>query len=206
MLLATRRDQVLTEVVRLLEEIESTGTSVMDLVRGGRPQEPWTLYPGEEGIFDRRTRSQFYYHAHAGADHEAGHFHTVRLFPDHTAHVVAISMTDDGWPRALFTVNLWAIGDVHYPPDTLKVYARRFRLDESRGDARLIRFINLMFQAFLPEIERLQDDKERVFRDYRDAHGGRDPYEDRSLEIVSEIPVDLRAQLCRALRSEIPGE
>ncbi len=35
----------------------------MELARGGRPQEPWTLYPGEYGIFDRKTRSQFYYHA-----------------------------------------------------------------------------------------------------------------------------------------------
>jgi hypothetical protein len=200
--LLPKRERARAALIRLLAELASTGVSVMDLARGGRTQEPWTLYPGEEGIFDRMTRSQFYYHAHAGANHEAGHFHTVRLFSDHTAHVAAISMADDGWPQALFTVNLWAIGDVHCPPETLKVCASLFRLHESRGDARLVRFINLTFQAFLPEIEQLQDDKERVFRDYRDANGGRDPYEDRSIEIVSEIPIDLRARLSRASRSE----
>ncbi len=167
----------------------------MDLAREGRPQEPWTLYPGEYGIFDRTTRSQFYYHGHPGADHEAGHFHTVCLFPDHTAHLVAISMGADGWPRALFTVNLWAIGDVHYPPDLLKGYARRFRIDESQGDPRLVRFVNLVFEAYGPEIARLQDDKERALQAYRAANDGRDPYEDRSLEVLSEVSIDPRAGL-----------
>ena len=76
----------------------------MALARGDRPQEPWTLYPDEYGIFDRKRHSQFYYHAHGGAAHEAGHFHTVRLFGDHTVHLVAISMAETGWPRALFTI------------------------------------------------------------------------------------------------------
>jgi hypothetical protein len=73
------------ELRMLLKELEREGTSVIDLVRGGQPFEPWRLYPGESGVFDRSTRYQFYYHSH-GAAHEAGHFHTVRLFADRTAH------------------------------------------------------------------------------------------------------------------------
>src|SRR6266508_4970306 len=71
-------------------------TSVMARAPGGRPQEPWTLYPDEYGIFDRRGHSQSFYHAHAGAEHEARHFHTVRLFRDRTVHLVAISMAHTG--------------------------------------------------------------------------------------------------------------
>ncbi|HET7875901.1 MAG TPA: hypothetical protein VFN71_10285, partial [Methylomirabilota bacterium] len=157
----------------------------MALALGGRPQEPWTLYPGEYGIFDRKTHSQFYYHAHAGARHEAGHFHTVRLFPDRSVHLVAISMAETGWPQALFTVNAWAIGEAWERPENLKQYVRQFRVGSGRGPAPLVRFITLMFEAFGPEMERLQDDKERALRAWRAAHPGRDPLQDRSLETLS---------------------
>ena len=84
------------ELARLLEDLERAGTSVMALGCGGRAPEPWTIYPDEYGVFSRKTRSQFYYHVHAGARHEACHFHTVRLHPNRTAHLVAISMAPDG--------------------------------------------------------------------------------------------------------------
>ena len=184
----------LEELNALLEELERGDTSVMELVRGGRLLEPWTLYPGEDGIFDRKTRSQFYYHAHAGADHEVGHFHTVRLFPDRTAHLVAISMAESGWPQALFTVNGWAIGDAWESSENLKQYVRRFRIGPGRGPAPLVRFINLMFEAFRPEMERLQDEKERTLRAYREAHPGANPLEDRSLEILSRVEIDAVAR------------
>lgn len=183
------------ELAYLLDELERRGTSVMDLARRGRAQEPWTIYPGENGIFDRKTRSQFYYHAHAGADHEAGHFHTVRLFPDHTVHLVAVSMSHAGWPQALFTVNGWAIGDRREAPGKVKEYARQFHIGPGRGPARLVRFINLVFQAFRAEIERLQDQKEATLVAHGSAHPDRTPWEDRSLETLSWVDIDLRARL-----------
>jgi hypothetical protein len=185
----------LRELERLLDGLERASSSVMALARGGRPQEPWTLYPDEYGVFDRKRHSQFYYHAHAGAGHEAGHFHTVRLFRDHTVHLVAISMSDTGWPRALFTLNLWSIGDVYASPEDLARYARQYRVESRKADARLVRFVNLMFRAFLPEIEALQVEKERAIQRYRAVHGGADPFEDRAVEILSQVEVDVRAYL-----------
>jgi hypothetical protein len=176
-------------LVALLRELEAAGTTVMTLARGDRAAEPWTLYPDEYGIVDRQTRCQFYYHSH-GAAHEDGHFHTVRLFDDHTVHLVGISMAESGWPQALFTLNLWGIGDRHDTPANLKRYVRRFSVRPPRGDPRLVRFVNLVFRAFRPEIEWLQDEKARAIAAYRTAHGGHDPFEDRSVEILSRV--DLR--------------
>ncbi len=173
-------------LVALLREREAAGTTVMALARGDRPAEPWTLYPDESGIFDRQTRCQFYYHSH-GAAHEDGHFHTVRLFDEHTVHLVGISMAESGWPQALFTLNLWSIGDRDDTPANLRRYVRRFAVRSPRGDPRLVRFVNLVFQAFRPEIEWLQDEKARAIAAYRAAHGGRDPFEDRSVEILSRV-------------------
>jgi len=180
------------ELIRLLDDLDRTGTSVIALARQGRAEEPWTLYPSDDGVFDRTTGCQFYYHAHAGARHEAGHFHTVRLFADRTAHLVAISMTPEGRPQRLFTLNLWAIGDAYEAPARLKRWARDFHIAETRGEPRLVRFVNLVFRAFRPEIERLQDEKEAALRAWRVAHPGEDPFGDRSLEILSAATPDLR--------------
>jgi len=178
------------ELVALLEGLERAGTTVMELARHGRAEEPWTIYPDEYGIFDRKTRSQAYYHTHGSPD-EAGHFHTVRLFDDHTVHLVAVSMAETGWPQALFTVNLWAIGDRYEAPARVKRYVRQFRIGLTPWDPRFVRFVNLVFEAFSPEIQRLQDAKEEAFAAYRAAHPGANPFEDRGLEILSRVPIAL---------------
>src|SRR5262245_598576 len=176
----------------LLEDLERNGTNVIDMARDGQPLVPWRLYPGDSGIFDRRTRYQFYYHSH-GVDTEAGHFHTVRLFADHTAHLVTISMAADGWPQAFFTVNLWAIGDAYETAGNLRRYVREFHLAEHVGPPALVRFVNLTFQAFGPQIERLQEEKIETLSRYRIAHPDHHIFEDRSLEILSRVAIDVRA-------------
>jgi hypothetical protein len=185
----------LQDLARLLADLDREGTSMMALARGGQPPEPWTLYPDEYGIFDRKRHSQFYYHAHADAEHEAGHFHTVRLFRDHTVHLVAISMAPTGWPQALFTLNLWSIGDSHASTGNLIRYTRQYGIESRKGDVRLVRFINLMFRAFRPEIEALQEAKGQAIERYRAAHGGADPFEDRSVEILSRVEIEIPARL-----------
>lgn len=179
-------------LIAVLDGLAGRGTTLMDLVRDGQPLEPWRLYPGEQGVFDRRTRCQFYYHAHDDGRDEDGHFHTVRLFHDRTVHLVAISMGRDGWPRALFTVNQWTVGDAYEAAAQVKAYVRKFRVDEGRGPAPLVRFVNLMFRVFQPDIEQLQEKKVAALSEHRLSHPGRDPFQDRSLEILSWIDVDLR--------------
>ncbi len=190
-----------SELLQLLESLAREGTSVIDLVCNRRETTPWTLYPDEYGVFDRRTGCQFYYHCHEGATDEAGHFHTVRFFPDHTVHLVAISMAADGWPQALFTLNLWALGDRNESAARLKQYARRFRVDERRGEARLVRFVNLAFRAFLSDIEQLQESKIERLAEYRRSQPGTDPFEDRSLEVLSRTAIDVRARAARAVEA-----
>jgi hypothetical protein len=180
-----------SELRNLLEDLERNDTNVIDLVTHGQPPQAWRLYPGESGIFDRQTRCQFYFHSH-GVDSEAGHFHTVRLFDDHTAHLVAISMTTDGWPQALLTLNLWAIGDAYETAGKLRRYVRGFHIAERAGPPPLVRFVNLIFQAFAPQIERLQEEKIETLSRYRVAHPDRDIFEDRSVEILSRVEVDMR--------------
>lgn len=173
----------------LLEELDRERTSAVELLCRTATPQPWTLYPGEYGVFDRKTSSQFYFHAHDGREEEIGHFHTVRLFPDRTVHLVAISMGSDGRPRALSTLNLWAIGDTAASAGELKRYVRRFSLDEAHGERRVVCFVNLVFRAFEPELLKLQDAKAAALSAYRRAHPGMDPFEDRRLEVLSSVDV-----------------
>ena len=182
------------ELRNLLKDLERNGTNVIDMVRDGQPLVPWRLHPRDSGIFDRGTRYQFYYHSH-GVDTEGGHFHTVRLFADHTVHLVAISMATDGWPQALFTLNLWAIGDAYETVGTLRRYVRDFRIAERAGPPLLVRFVNLIFQAFSPQIEELQEQKIETLSRYQVSHPDHDIFEDRSLEILSRVAIDVRASV-----------
>jgi hypothetical protein len=133
-------------LLELLEELERSGTSVIDLVRAGQPLEPWRLYPDESGVFDRDTRY------------------------------------------------LWAIGDAYASAGHLKLYARRVHLPERAGAAPLVRFVHLVFEAFRPEIERLQEDKIAALARHRVRDPHPNVFEDRSLEVLSRVELDIRAR------------
>jgi hypothetical protein len=102
-------------------------------------------------------------------------------------------MRTDGWPQALFTLNLWAIGDTYESAGNLRRYVRRFHMGEHVGPPRLVRFVNLIFRAFGPEIERLQDEKIAALAGYRARHPEADAFEERSLEILSRVEIEVRA-------------
>jgi hypothetical protein len=57
--------------------------------------------------------------------------------------------------------------------------------------------VDLVFRAFLPDIEQLQEAKIERLAELRSAHPGTDPSEDRSLEVLSRIAIDVRARSAR---------
>jgi hypothetical protein len=95
----------------------------------------------------------------------------------------------------LFTLNLWAIGDRYASPRNLSRYTREYGIESRKGDVRLVRFINLMYRAFRPEIEALQVAKGEAIEQYRAAHDGAVPFEDRSVEILSRVEIEIPRHL-----------
>ncbi len=183
----------LGELVSLLTDLQRTGRSIITLARAGQSAEPGRLPPTTLGVFDPLSRWHYYYHSHGGAWDEDGHFHTLRWFGDDAVHVVGVSIDRVGWPQALFTLNLWCIGDGYETAANIKRYARRFRVNSMAGDPQLIRFMSLMFVAFLPEIERLQDEKVCTLAAHHALYPDRNPFQDRSLEITSRVELSLAA-------------
>lgn len=173
---------------RLLVELRRARTTPMALYQRLTPVPPERVDPDTYGVFDPRTRCRFFFHAHDGKG-EGGHFHTERFFDDHTVHVVAIAVSRAGEPEALFTINHWAAGDRAKSPPLVKRYARAFRIDERRGEPRLVRFVNLVYRAFLPEILRLQDEKVALLAAHRPRRRGVHAHDDRSLQFLSEMRI-----------------
>jgi hypothetical protein len=189
---ARGRERHLEALRGLLERIERAGTSIPDLVCHDRPPIPQKTYPSGAGVLDPATGCSFGYHIHEGIPDEVGHFHTLRWTGRKRVHLAGISMGADGWPRALFTTNLWAQHDDHRPAEELKRDVRRFCVTEGRRHVLVTRFINLIFRAFRPEIERLQDDKARRIAALRRAAPTTDVLEDRQHHVLSRVNIDAR--------------
>lgn len=187
-----------------LARLAEAGRTPVDLVLNGRPFALWTMYPRNGGVLDERSASQYFYHAHADYSGEHGHFHTFVYDRRRLVHLVAIGMRADGRPNALYTFNRWGPDDTYLPAHALCALLPRFAMGEVPGaDPELSAFLNGMLRAFAPQIEWLFGRRDETFATYRFRHGGAEPFEDRSLEITSHLPIDLDGhirQLERAAR------
>lgn len=165
------------------------GTSALTLVMGGQPLSHWRMYPWEGGAVDPRTRSHYFYHAHPNTP-EHGHFHLFRKNRKGHTHLVALSLDDQGRPLELFTVNRWVTGEVVLPAAKTIGLVERFFLAGREPDPRLHLFLRYLLLLYRPEIEWLLRERDHRFADYRETHGGIEPYEDRALEVMSALQVD----------------
>ncbi|MFC1664556.1 DUF6969 family protein [Pseudomonadota bacterium] len=191
------------KIEEILEGLSKEGKSVVDVVLNNKPFVKWEMYPWEGGILDQRNSSQYFYHSHTGYKNEHGHFHSFYYYQRKLAHLIAIGITKKGQINKLYTFNRWSPGDHYFPAKRLKSFLPRFNVgSRNRLDARLHQLINNVHVLFQPEIEWLFDARDETFRQYREAHDGQSPYEDRSLEITSELSIDLRVKLAQ-LREEL---
>ena len=184
------------QITTILEELTKEGKTVIDVVLNNKPFVKWEMYPWEGGVLDQRSSSQYFYHSHTGYKNEHGHFHSFYYFQRKLAHLIAIGITKKGQINKLYTFNRWSPGDHYFPAKRLKTFLPKFSIGKgNRLDARLHQLINNVHILFRPEIEWLFDERDETFRRYREAHNGQSPYEDRSLEITSELSVNLEMKM-----------
>jgi hypothetical protein len=63
-----------------------------------------------------------------------------------------------------------------------------------------VTFGNLVYRTFLPEIEELRELKARALGAYREGYPGRDPFADRSLEVLCRVAIDVQARPAESTR------
>ncbi len=158
----------------------------------------WQHYPPDDSA-DPETGALFYYHAHEAGERpqdEHGHFHLFIRSPsgEGFSHVVACSMAADGRLRSLFTTNRWVTNEAWCPaPALCAAYPSDFVIERARPSWLVVRWLMAVVAIFSPCIDALLTARDDALR----ACEGDEAtvWEDRQLQVLSEMPVELLAAL-----------
>lgn len=188
---------------------------VGEMLRGQGEFVEYAHYPADD-VFDADSHAQYYYHAHRGSEGEHGHFHTFLRAPgmpagvspvpnagdepwpsgeDALSHLIAVSMDAYGEPIGLFTVNRWVTGDAWYPAADVIRMLGRFDIDHANPSWPANRWLGAMLRLFRPQIEALILARDAAVADWARTHPAVDVFEDRELEITSQIAISVEAQI-----------
>lgn len=204
-------------VVECHRILGNTGDNIVgELIKDVETFYEWNHYPDGD-VYDSITHSQFYYHAHPPEERpgEHGHFHTfirpkgmpedVKPAPvedyeapedpdDNLSHIVAISMDSVGLPIKLFTTNRWVTGEVWYAAADVQKLINLFQIDHAQPSWPVNLWVGSMVQLFDPQIRALVNERDIAVADWAASHPGSSVFEDRDLEVTSEMEVDIDAQ------------
>lgn len=176
----------------------------------------WTHFPKGD-VIDWETNSQYYYHAHPKSERpdEHGHFHTFLRYEgmDETAapaplrfpqadaadrvgaHLIAISMSKKGLPIKLFTTNRWVTDETWYHARDVARMVDCFAIDHAHPSWPTNIWISSMLVLFRPQIDVLLAQRDRIINDAWARDDGHDVFEERSLNVLSEMSIDISAQV-----------
>jgi hypothetical protein len=209
--------QEIMECYRVLKKagLNIVGEVLRDALHKGDIFYEFTHYP-EDDVYDRDTHAQYYYHAHRGEVGEHGHFHTflrsagmpAGVAPiDHPAtepwpqgndalsHLVAIAMDSYGYPTGLFTTNRWVTAEAWYPAEQVIPMLDRFNIDHAFPSLPVNRWISALFVLYRPHIEALLERRDETVCAWAAAHPGGDVFEDRKLDITSQMGISVEDTL-----------
>lgn len=176
----------------------------------------WDHFPKGD-VVDWETHSQFYYHAHPkkARPGEHGHFHTfmrykgmakklkaMKLdFPQEKnkdrigTHLIGISMDNKGFPIKLFTTNRWVTDETWYDGQDVISMLDDFEIDHTYPSWATNRWLTGMVMLFRPQIEELIFKRDKKIKMWQKKHPGKDVFEDRDLEVTSEVKVSVGEQI-----------
>jgi hypothetical protein len=210
------------EVLERRRILAKTGDTVVGVVL--RHEGPFYLldhYPRGD-VFDPDSHAQWYYHAHDKNERpgEHGHFHTfmrgggipleVEPAPlpdfepmadrhDLICHLIAVSMDRSGWPIGLFTTNRWVTGETWYAARDVGTMLERFDVKMDKPSWSVNRWLTGLLRLFRPHIEELLQQRDERIRAWQMRHPDVNAYEDRRLEVTSQLSVDVDAQVRRLM-------
>ena len=191
------------------------GEVLRDTLNKGETFYEFNHYPDDD-VYDRESHAQYYYHAHRGEVGEHGHFHTFlrpKGMPKGVApitypatdpwpegdlalsHLVAIAMDSYGYPTNLFTVNRWVTAEAWYPAEQVIQMLGHFVIDHAFPSWPVNRWISAMFVLYRPHIEVLLKKRDEAVWAWADAHPGEDVFEDRALDVTSQLPISVEQTL-----------
>jgi hypothetical protein len=199
--------------------LQNTGHNVVsELLRHQPSFVEWDHYPKGD-VYDQRTCSQYYYHAHAAdqrAKGEHGHFHLfirpgtlglgvrpVRLADykapatpnDEVCHLIGVSMDKFGQVMRLFTTNRWVTGETWFAADDVIRLLDHFKMDHAQPSWPVNLWLNSIVTVFKPIICTLIAERDNTIACRISLLKKTFVYEDRGLEVTSQAFVRLPDQI-----------
>ncbi len=107
-----------------------------------------------------------------------------------------------GKPIRLFTTNRWVTDEVWYGADDVIAMLDSFDMTVERPSYDLNRWVSAVIRMFRPQIADLLRARDETVARWQVAHPERDVFEDRDLQITSEIDVDVLGQI-RAIEAAL---
>ena len=168
----------------------------------------WEHYPEHDAV-SPHNGSRYFYHCHPVEERgagEHGHFHLFlrRLAMEQpngakcvpadleadradVVHLAALSVSPEGQPIAMFTVNRWVCDEWLFSNSDIMAVIDSFDLTDADGDPLVNAWLTAMVHLTKPMIGALL-----VERDERLSAANWDG-EDTALEVISIAPIDLQA-------------
>jgi hypothetical protein len=206
------------EVLEWRRVLAKTGDNIVGVVL--KDEGPFYVldhYPKGD-VFDPESHAQWYYHAHDKKERpgEHGHFHTFMrgggmpegvapaALPDvqpkdqkHdlVSHLIAVAMDRSGGPTGLFTTNRWVTGETWYAARDVAAMLAGFDLKLDKPSWSVNRWLTNLLRLFRPQIEELLQQRDDRVRAWQRQNPDLYAYEDRRLEVTSQLPIDVEAQV-----------
>jgi hypothetical protein len=199
-------------ILSIHEALSNDNLSILqELLRGygEQPIESWAHYPAEDCL-DAKTGAMFYYHAHDPADwerQEHGHFHLF-IRPSAEAkfsHLMALSMTAQGLPTALFATNRWVTDETLLPAaQLLHLLETRWEVARARPSWMVAQWLGALVKLLYPYVAALLLQRDRVLGMFGAAPQADAPVEpdDRTIHVLSDIRFDLM-EVLHAIQQEL---
>ncbi len=201
----TRDERALDAAGRLVtvqQQYAARGmTMAQAALAGARAFVPMRHYPSDDCV-DRAGGTLFYYHAHGSRrrpSHEHGHFHLFVRTPDAGVfhHLAALSLDTCGWPIRWFTTNRWVTGERWIDAPAAIEALRRFHPRATGRLAPVAAWLDAMVTLYQDTLAALLHRRDASILRRTARSVADDVFEDRRLDVVSEVRIALPALLAR---------
>lgn len=114
---------------------------------------------------------------------------------DNISHLIAISMDNRGFPIGLFTTNRWVTAENWYAAEDVIQMLDQFEMDLVPPSWPVNIWLTSIVQLFRPVIIQLLQERDRSILEWHEKYPDRDVFEDRELEITSEVSISVESYL-----------
>lgn len=217
-----RKSQLLRCALKLLKSqqqmVTADGKNILHYTLCESEQHLSNIHYPKGDRIDKKTGAQYFYHCHRENFEtlEHGHFHCFMRYkqiPKHIkpkplydwdkyiknpmTHLVAIAMNRLGQPIRLFTVSRWVTSEIYYDAKYTPGLIRRFHmaLEDKPYWMILDQWVESMLHLFSPQIIWLNRMRDQAIELRKINNPKANPYEDRRIEELSSINIDLNKQI-----------